>query len=207
MSEKKALIMVDLQNDFCRNGKLEVPDGDSVIQLANLLQPYFDLVVATQDWHPKDHMSFANNHPGYSVGNKIPYEGGLQELWPEHGVQQTQGAAFHPELDLSRIDKVFQKGTQKEIDSYSAFFDNAHKRSTGLADYLKAANIADVYLLGLATDYCVKFSALDAAQLGFNVYLIEDACRGVELKPGDIAGALEEMMNVGVHVIHSSDLL
>jgi len=198
-----ALLLIDLQNDFLPGGALPVPDGDHVVPLANQLQPLFALVVATQDWHPPNHGSFAANHPGKHAGDVIELNDLPQILWPVHCVQNSPGAAFAPALNTSRIDHVFQKGTNPAIDSYSGFFDNGHLRSTGLADYLKSKNVTGVYVLGLATDYCVKFTALDARQFNFNTYLIQDACRGVELKPGDIVRAVEEMKSAGVKIIHS----
>lgn len=205
--KEKALILVDLQNDFCKGGSLSVPDGDAVIPIANKLQSYFDLVLATQDWHPEDHMSFAANHPDRRVGDVIVVDELSQVLWPNHCVKNSKGAEFHPDLDTHQIRKIFHKGTDKKIDSYSAFFDNAHKRYTGLADYLRSEQVEDVYIMGLATDYCVKYSALDAVHLGFNVYVIEDACRGIDLHPGDIAKAYDEMRAAGVHVLHSKDIV
>lgn len=207
MIGKKALIMVDLQNDFCSGGALAVPFADEIVPLANQLQNYFDIVVATQDWHPEDHTSFAFNHPTHQVGDVIMIDDLAQVLWPVHCVQNSDGAAFHPQLRLDKISKIFQKGTDKYIDSYSAFFDNAHRRSTGLYDYLRAENIVDVYILGLATDYCVKYSSLDAANLKFNVYVITDACRGVELQVGDSAKALQEMNDQGIRLITSQMIL
>lgn len=206
MFKKKALIMVDLQNDFCAGGSLAVPEGEAVIPLANALQDYFDLVVATQDWHPADHMSFASNHPEFRQGDAIEVNGMTQVLWPAHCVQHSKGSEFHPELNVKKISQVFQKGVDNKIDSYSAFFDNAHLRATGLADYLRQEKVEEVYIMGLATDYCVKFSSLDAAHLGFNVYVIEDACRGVELFEGDVARSFEEMRAAGVKVIRSGDI-
>lgn len=206
MPNKKALILIDLQNDFCKGGSLAVPDGDAVVPLANQLQKHFDLIVATQDWHPKNHASFAINHPGRQIGEIINLNGVQQILWPSHCVQGAKGAEFHPELNLVKIDKIFQKGIDEKIDSYSAFYDNAHLRSTGLGDYLRDLQVTDVYILGLATDYCVKYSALDARELGFNVYLIADACRGVELQAGDVARALDEMTAAQVKVISSEEV-
>jgi nicotinamidase/pyrazinamidase len=195
---KKALIMVDLQNDFCPGGSLGVPDGDAVISMANQLQPHFDLVIATKDWHPKNHMSFASNHPGRKIGDVVTVNDLIQILWPDHCVQETKGSEFHPALDTSRIDKIIFKGVDQSIDSYSAFFDNAHLRSTGLGEYLRTKDVQKIYIMGLATDYCVKYSCLDAVHLGFDVYVIEDACRGVELSPGDIKKALDLMQQAGV---------
>lgn len=206
LNAKKALILIDLQNDFCKNGSLAVPDGDAVMPIANQIQAYFDVVVATQDWHPQDHMSFASNQPGHDIGEVISLNGTPQILWPAHCIQSSKGAALHPHLDTRRIHKIIFKGTDKAIDSYSAFFDNAHLRSTELADYLHQEKIKDVYIMGLATDYCVKFSCLDAVQLGFNVFLVEDGCRGVELHAGDVANAIEEMKRAGVRVVTANKL-
>jgi nicotinamidase/pyrazinamidase len=161
-----ALILVDLQNDFVPGGALAVKDGDQVIPIANAMQKHVDLVIATQDWHPADHGSFAANHPGKKIGDVIDLNGLPQILWPVHCVQNTRGAEFVPGLNTDRFAQIFRKGIDPTIDSYSTFFDNAHRRSTGLADCLKPRGVTDVYLMGLATDYCVKFSALDARQLG-----------------------------------------
>lgn len=207
MADKKALILVDLQNDFCRGGSLAVPDGDAVMPLANQLQSQFDLVIATQDWHPRDHTSFACNHPGSRVGDVINIEGVQQILWPAHCVQGSSGAAFHSDFNTEHVSKIFQKGVDKKIDSYSAFYDNAHLRTTGLGDYLAAQNVEDVYIMGLATDYCVKYSALDARKLGFNVHVIVDACRGVELNAGDVERSLDEMQSAGVKLVFVKDIL
>ncbi len=196
----KALILVDLQNDFVPGGALAVPDGDKVIPVANRVQEKFDLVVATQDWHPSNHGSFAANHPGKKLFEMIDLNGLPQVLWPNHCVQNQSGAAFVKELNTAKIKKVFQKGTDTGIDSYSGFFDNGHRKATGLGDYLKAQGVDEVYVLGLATDYCVKFTALDARQLGFKTFLVEDACRGVNLKPDDFANAIAEMKKAGVTV-------
>ena len=201
----KALILVDLQNDFVPGGALAVPDGHAVVEPANRVQPSFELVVATQDWHPPDHGSFAVNHPGKQPGEVIELNGLEQILWPAHCVQTTRGAALLDALDKTRIDRVFQKGTDPGLDSYSGFYDNGHRRSTGLGEYLRQRGVEDVYVLGLATDYCVKYTALDARRLGFRTFLIEDACRGVELAPGDAGRAVEEMRAVGVTAIRSSE--
>jgi len=206
MANKRALVMVDLQNDFCKGGHLAVPGGDEVIPLANQLQQRFDLIVASQDWHPQDHTSFAVNHPGSAVGDVLLIDHMTQILWPEHCVQNSHGASFHPDLDTHKITKIFHKGAQKNIDSYSAFFDNAHDQSTGLGEYLNNKNVKDVYIIGLATDYCVKYSTLDALKLGFSVYVIEDACRGVGLKNDDIANAYNEMRAAGAKIIRSADI-
>jgi nicotinamidase/pyrazinamidase len=206
-TSKKALILVDLQNDFCKGGNLAVPEGDEVVLIANQLQPHFDLVIATKDWHPKDHMSFASNHPGQKIGDVIESEGLAQVLWPDHCVQDSLGADFHPALLTSHIHHVFYKGADKKIDSYSAFFDNAHLRATGLEAFLRRQQIDTIYIMGLATDYCVKFSALDAVHLKFNVIVIQDGCRGVNLDPRDSEKAFSEMQEAGVKLVNSTDIV
>ena len=206
MSTDRALILVDLQNDFVPGGALAVREGDAVIPVANRVQQAFDLIVASRDWHPRDHGSFAANHPGRKIGDVIDLDGLPQILWPVHCVQDTPGADFVPSLDQSRIDRVFFKGIDRNIDSYSALFDNGHKRSTGLGEYLRERGVRDVYLCGLATDYCVKFTALDAGQFGFKVHVIEDGCRGINLKPDDSGNALEEIRRIGGKIVRSESL-
>ena len=201
-----ALIIVDLQNDFIPGGALPVRHSDEVIPLANELQRRFELVLATQDWHPPDHGSFAANHPGKKPGDRIMLDGIEQILWPVHCVQNTRGAEFASTFDTSRIARIFHKGIEPRIDSYSTFFDNAHRRETGLSDYLKERSIKDIYLMGLALDYCVKYSVLDSRQLGLNTHVILDGCRGIELEPGDISRALDEMKRVGAVLLQSADL-
>ncbi|GIX49990.1 MAG: nicotinamidase [Limisphaera sp.] len=203
----RCLLLVDLQNDFLPGGALPVPEGDAVIPVVNRLQPHFDLVVATQDWHPPDHGSFAANHPGHKVGDVVDLDGLPQILWPVHCVQFTRGAEFAPALDTRRIAHVVRKGTDPRIDSYSGFFDNGKRRSTGLADFLRQQGVRELYVAGLATDYCVKATALDAVQLGFPTWLISDACRGVNLQPGDVDRALEEMARAGVRLVRSDELV
>ena len=200
----KALVIVDVQNDFCPGGALAVSEGDRVVEVINRTEPGFDLVVATQDWHPANHGSFAANHPGRSPGEEVDLAGLPQTLWPVHCVQGTPGAELHPRLDRLRIARVFRKGTEANVDSYSGFFDNG-RCSTGLGDYLKGQGVTDVYVCGLATDYCVKFTALDAVGLGFKTYLVEDACRGVELHEGDVRKAIDAMRAQGVVVIQSKE--
>jgi nicotinamidase/pyrazinamidase len=195
-----ALILVDLQNDFVPGGALAVPEGDTIVPLINELQPRFDLVVATQDWHPRDHGSFAANHPGTNPGDVVELNGLPQILWPVHCVQNTGGACFAPGLETRRIERIFQKGTDPGIDSYSGFFDNGHRKATGLAEYLRGRGVDRFCLAGLATDYCVKFTALDAVAEGFRVTLLADACRGVDLASGDVARAVDEMRAVGVGI-------
>jgi nicotinamidase/pyrazinamidase len=183
-----ALILVDIQNDFCPGGSLAVEDGDKIVPVVNELQKKFNLVVATKDWHPPGHASF-------------------ETLWNPHCVQGTEGAEFVAALDTRRVAHVFLKGTDPAVDSYSGFFDNEHKRATGLGDYLRAQGVTDIFICGLATDYCVKFTALDALRLGFKTFVIEDACRGVEVNAGDIARAVEEMREAGARIVESNDLL
>ena len=202
-----ALIIVDMQNDFVEGGALAVPGGKGLVPLINQLQPRFDLVVATQDWHPADHGSFAANHPGRKAFELIDLDGLAQTLWPTHCVQNTPGADFVPSLDRGHWAAVFQKGTDSKVDSYSGLFDNGKRRATGLGGFLKNKGVAQVYVLGLATDYCVKFTALDAAVLGFKTTLIEDASRGVNLNPGDVQAAVDEMRQAGVTIKQAADFL
>ena len=204
---KRALILVDIQNDFMPTGSLPVAQGDEVVPVANRMQRSFELVVATQDWHPPDHGSFASNHEGRKPGEMSELGGLPQVLWPDHCVQSSPGAEFHRDLDRTRVARVFHKGVDADIDSYSGFFDNGHRRSTGLGEYLREQGVTDVYILGLATDYCVKYSALDALKLGFTTYVIEDGCRGVELHAGDVQAALEEMRAAGVKTTNSAAIM
>ena len=197
----KALILVDLQNDFMPGGALAVPGGNEVVPVANRLQGQFDLVVATQDWHPPDHGSFAASHPGRKVGDVIELGGLEQMLWPVHCVQDTRGAELADDLDRSRIRRVFHKGSDRDIDSYSAFFDNGRRRATGLGDFLAEMGAQEVHMLGLATDYCVKYSALDARRLGLDTFVILEGCRGVGLHEGDIDAAVQEMKDAGVIIV------
>lgn len=201
-----ALILVDLQSDFMPGGALAVAEGDQVVAVANRLMPRFDLVVATQDWHPANHKSFASQHAGQSIGDIIQLHSLDQVLWPDHCVQDSAGARFHRELKTAGIHKIVPKGTDREIDSYSGFFDNGKQRSTGLNEYLIEHAINDVFVMGLATDYCVKFTALDAAELGFNTTLIADGCRGVELKTGDVQSAIDQLQKAGVKISSSEEV-
>lgn len=200
------LVLVDLQKDFMPGGALPVPHGDRIIGLANKLAMRFSLVVASQDWHPPDHGSFASQHPDHEPGDVVELEGLTQVLWPDHCVQGTLGAEFHAGIDRSQISSVFQKGLDRKVDSYSAFFDNARRRSTGLCEHLQALGVSSVALMGLATDYCVKYSALDAASLGFETVLVLDGCRGIDLQPGDIDQACEEMRAAGVRIMRAGEL-
>lgn len=202
----RALLLIDLQNDFCYGGSLEVKDGNAVIPIANQLMSQFDIVVATQDWHPANHGSFAANHLWRKPGQTIDLDGLQQILWPMHCVQDSFGAEFVEELATENITTVFQKGTDPNIDSYSGFYDNGHRRATGMGDYLKEKGVEEVFILGLATDYCVKFTALDALTLGFKVNLVVDACRGVNLQENDVKQALQEMQAKGVNLMNSSSV-
>ena len=175
-----ALIIVDVQNDFLPGGTLAVKNGFDIIPVINSIQEEFDLVVATQDWHPAEHKSFASNHPGKKPFEEIEMDGLPQVLWPDHCVQQTAGAEFSKELDTKKIEAIFRKGMDKNIDSYSGFFDNGKKKSTGLADYLKGRNINSVFVAGLAADFCVYFTALDALELGFRASIITDATKSID---------------------------
>lgn len=201
-----ALILVDVQNDFCPGGSLPVPGGFDVIPVINTLQPLFELIIATKDWHPKDHSSFAVNH-GKQPYETIELDGMTQVLWPAHCIQNSKGAEFVRGLNTSKIAEIFYKGVDSAIDSYSGFFDNGHKRDTGLGDYLKQRGIKEVYVVGLATDYCVKWTALDAKGFGFDTTVILDACRGVNLKGGDVDRAIDEMKQAGIAIVQSAVLL
>jgi len=202
----KALVLVDIQNDFLPGGALGVPRGDEVVPVANRLQPRFGLVVATQDWHPKGHGSFASTRPGRKPGELAELGGLPQVLWPDHCVQGTTGAAFAPGLDMNRVEAIVRKGTDPTIDSYSGFFDNGHRKATGLGDYLRGRGATDLYVMGLATDYCVKFTALDALRLGFRAYLVQDGSRGVELHAGDVVRAVDELRQAGVQIVQGADV-
>ena len=175
----RALLLIDIQNDFLPGGRLAVPAGDEIIPLVNALQLRFDLVVATQDWHPAGHQSFASSHAGRAQFEQIDLHGLPQVLWPDHCTQASDGAALAPALQTERIEALFRKGMNPEIDSYSAFFDNGHRKSTGLADYLRGRGVTEVVVAGLAADYCVYYSALDALAAGFTTTVITDATRAI----------------------------
>lgn len=198
---KKAFLVVDIQNDFLPGGALGVKDGFQVIPLINkLMKQPFELIVASKDWHPANHGSFAEMHEGKKVGEHITLRGQDQILWPVHCVQDSKGAEFSDSLDQEHFDKVFHKGTDADIDSYSAFFDNGHLKATGMGDYLKEKGITDLYVAGLTTDYCVKYSVLDAIDLGFRTHVIRDACKPVNLSPDDEEKSIEEMKQIGAEV-------
>ncbi|MCP4785996.1 MAG: bifunctional nicotinamidase/pyrazinamidase [Fuerstiella sp.] len=199
-----ALILVDLQYDFMPGGALAVTDGDQVVAVANRLMPHVDMVVATKDWHPTKHMSFASQHEGRSVGEVVQLDGLDQVLWPDHCIQGTPGADLHKALNTQRIHHVVRKGTNTRIDSYSGFFDNGHRQTTELATLLRKSDVTDVVVMGLATDYCVKSTALDAVEFGLNTTLINDGCRGVDLNPGDVDRSVADMQAVGVRVMDAN---
>ena len=201
-----ALILIDIQNDFCPRGALAVNKGDEIVKIANKLQKYFKIKIITQDWHPHTHKSFASNHEGknpYSISEMFY---GQQVLWPDHCVQGSKGAEFHSELITDNSDLIIRKGFRPEIDSYSAFFENDHLTPTGLEGYLKTRKIKSIYLCGLALDFCVYFSAIDGVKLGFNVFVIEDACKAIDLD-GSLDKSMSEMKAKGVHLVSSSNLV
>lgn len=200
-----ALIVVDVQNDFCPGGALAVADGDAVVAPVNRLLGAFAIRVLTQDWHPAGHLSFADNHQGAAPFSVKEMHYGPQVLWPSHCVQGTPGAQFHPDLDTDAADLVIRKGFRPGIDSYSAFFENDRKTPTGLAGYLRDRGARSVWLAGLATDFCVAYSAVDAVRLGFAVTLVEDACRAIDLD-GSLAAALAEMRELGVDFVRTGAL-
>jgi nicotinamidase/pyrazinamidase len=197
----KALIIVDMENDFMPDGALGIPGADEIVPLINALIPQFSLVIACQDWHPADHVSFAASHPGKKPGDHINVKDLDQVLWPVHCVRNTYGAEMVAGLDKEKIAAIFYKGTDKNIDSYSAFFDNARLKSTGMGDYLKSRGVNAIYLVGLATDYCVLYSCLDAIDLGFNVHVIIDACRPINLSAGDEQRARDAMEAKGAKIV------
>ena len=200
-----AFLVIDVQNDFCPGGALEVADGDAVVPVINRLQEQFETVILTQDWHPADHSSFAANHEGAEPFSLIEMNYGPQVLWPVHCVQGSAGAAFHEGLRTDGADLVIRKGFRAAIDSYSAFYENDHETVTGLAGYLRERGIERLVMAGLATDFCVRFSAVDAAKLGFEVAVVEDGCRAIDLD-GSLAAAMDEMKGLGVEIVSSGAL-
>ena len=201
----RALIIVDVQNDFLPGGSLGVPQGDQIIPLINRMIPHFKLIVATQDWHPHDHTSFVVNHPGKNVGDIVDVRGILQILWPVHCVRNTKGAELAPGLNKDAIESIFYKGTDPWIDSYSAFFDNARRKSTGLDEHLRSNEVDEIAIVGLATDYCVLYSVIDAIDLGYKVIVVEDACRGINLQEGDVQEAFGTMREKGAKIVKFTD--
>ncbi len=203
---KKTLIITDVQHDFMPGGALGIEGANAIIPVINALIPKCDHVFATQDWHPPHHISFASTH-NKKVGDTIRIGDIEQILWPDHCIQNTWGADFAKGLHREKIEAVFHKGTDPKVDSYSTFFDNSRKRSTGLADRLRKEHLGDLYFVGLATDYCVLYSVLDALDLGFKATVIRDACRAINLHPGDEEKALEKMSRKGARIIHSSQMI
>ncbi len=197
-----ALLVVDVQNDFCPGGALPVPEGDTIVPTVNRLMEGFDAVVLTQDWHPAEHQSFASQHAGHAPYDTIEMAYGEQVLWPDHCVQGSEGAAFHDELNTDRADLIIRKGFRPEIDSYSAFYENDGTTATGLTGYLNARSIDTLVVVGLATDFCVRWSATDGRSEGFSVYVVEDATRGID-QNGSMDAAWKAMGDAGVQVISS----
>lgn len=192
-----ALIVIDVQNDFCPGGALAVTDGDAVVAPINAMMDDFQVVVFSQDWHPAGHSSFATSHPGKAPFETVDMPYGTQVLWPDHCVQGTKGAAFHPDLNVDRADMILRKGFRPGIDSYSAFFENDRETATGLHGYLQTRGVSRVVLVGLATDFCVQYSALDAASLGYQAEVVASACRAIDLD-GSLDAARAAMATAGV---------
>lgn len=203
---KNCLLIIDIQNDFCPEGSLEVTDGDEIIPVINKISSNFFKVVATQDWHPIDHVSFATTH-NKNPGDVINANGIEQILWPDHCVQSSIGANFHEYFNLNHVNMIIKKGTNPKIDSYSAFFENDKITETGLEYFLKGLKITDVYLCGLATDYCVYYSALDAKRLGFDTYVIIDASKGVDKPTGSIKNSIKDMESRGIKLIDHTKII
>lgn len=202
----KALLLVDLENDFFPQGALGVKEGDKILPVINqLLELPFDCIVGSKDFHPADHVSFAATHHK-KPGERVKVKGREQILWPVHCVQGTPGAEFYPGWDNTKIEKIFFKGTDKGIDSYSAFFDNNREKSTGLDEYLKKRKVDTLYIAGLTTEYCVKYSTLDAIDLGLEVYVVVDGCKGVNLQKNDAENALREIEEMGGRLVHGKDI-
>ncbi|MTI88398.1 MAG: bifunctional nicotinamidase/pyrazinamidase [Balneolaceae bacterium] len=202
----KALLIVDVQYDFCPGGALPVPNGDTIIPTINALIPHFDCIVQTQDWHPKNHSSFASNYEGKSPYDTIKLNYGEQVLWPDHCVQSTHGADFHRILNKIAPHMIVRKGFRADIDSYSAFFENDHETATGLDGYLKERGVEELFITGLATDFCVKWSALDAAKLGYKTTVVSDAVEGIDMD-GSVGKAIKEMKEAGIHFTNSKEIL
>ncbi len=203
---RSALIIIDVQNDFCPGGGLAVPEGDKAIPVINRVSGLFPHVVATKDWHPDDHVSFASSHPGKEPTDTVEHDGMTQLLWPDHCVKGTEGAAFHPDLDVRPVNIVLHKGAKTHLDSYSAFFENDKTTPTGLDSYLKGLGFERVFVVGLAEDVCVYFTAMDARKLGYETAVISDATRGVDIPEGNLDKARRDMENAGVSYITSAEL-
>jgi len=211
---RAALVVVDVQNDFCPGGALEVPEGDEIIPKINQLMEdniqvggeLFVKTVATADWHPPGHISFASSHPGHQVHQRIEIDGLEQNLWPDHCVMGTRGAEFHPSIDTDRFDLILRKGTAPDLDSYSAFFENDGKTPTGLEGYLHMFHVERVFIVGLAFDWCVYFSAVDAHRLGFHAFVIEDLCRAVDVPEGFADQRRQDLYQRGVELISTEEM-
>ncbi len=203
---QRALLIVDVQNDFCPGGSLAVHEGDSIIAVINRIMPLFPRIIATQDWHPPDHVSFASAHPGRMPLDVVDAGGIQQVLWPDHCVQGTRGAELHPRLDARPLGLILRKGMRRSLDSYSAFFENDRRTGTGLRQYLKGLAVRELFVCGLATDYCVKASVLDAHRLGLRVTLVTDACRGVDFPRDSVREALDAMRKAGAALVDSAAL-
>ncbi|MBN2554172.1 MAG: bifunctional nicotinamidase/pyrazinamidase [Spirochaetales bacterium] len=203
-SNNTALLVVDVQVDFCPGGNLPVPEGEEVVPVINRLMRHFRRIAATQDWHPRDHVSFASNHPGSSPFETIHTKEGEQILWPDHCVQGTAGSEFHPDLDTLPFDLILRKGTDPKLDSYSAFFENDHETSTGLHFYLEGLKIDTVYVVGLALDVCVFYTVMDALKLGYRSVVVEDACRGIDTPPGSLSARLDDMRKAGARILQAA---
>ena len=204
-NESDMLLVIDLQRDFCSGGALAVPDGDAVVPVINRISASFQHIILTQDWHPAGHTSFASSHPKAKPFDRIQVAYGIQTLWPDHCVQQTPGAEFHPGLDdlvFKRTELIVRKGFDRQIDSYSAFVENDKRTTTGLAGYLRERGFRRIFLAGLAYDYCVRYSAVDAVSAGFEAHVLQDACRAI----GQIEETEEEFERVGVHCLTAADL-
>jgi len=206
MSNKKVLIVIDMQNDFCPGGNLPVKDGDEIIPVVNEIMKSFAVVVATQDWHPQNHVSFASNHKGKKIYDTIIHDGIDQALWPDHCVAGTKGADFYKGLDTDRFNLILRKGTNPAIDSYSAFMENDKKTETGLHGYIKALNPAKVFVCGLATDYCVYYTAMDSVKYGFETHVLIDACRGIDEPAGSINAVIADMKKSGIKIENVNEL-
>jgi nicotinamidase/pyrazinamidase len=203
----RALLVVDVQNDYCPRGAVAVRNADTIVPVVNRLMSRVDHVAATQDWHPPDHGCFVTSHPGRSVHDVIDLNGVPQLLWPPHCVRGTLGAELHPALELSRIERVFKKGMDPNVDSYSGFRDNGGRHTTGLLVWLAKRRVREVWVCGLATEYCVRHTALDAASLGFRTAVVEDACCGLEVQPGDVQRTLAELAQAGVRIVAAKELV
>jgi len=201
----KTLVIIDMQLDFLPGGSLEVPEGDEIIPVINKIQNHFDLIIASQDWHPENHISFASNHNKKNPFEIIEWQGLQQVLWPNHCVQNAQGAMFHPDLEMKKVEAIFRKGMDWQIDSYSAFYDNGHKKNTGLAGYLHERKASDLYFCGLAADFCVRFSILDALKEGFSATVIEDATKPIDKE--NFLKLKKELSETGCKITNSRSLI